>query len=53
MTQGKPSTKKPPLTDTERHQRFKDMALEVEASEAVEAFDTAFAKVTAKPEKPE
>ncbi len=42
-------TKKPPLTDTERHHRFKDMAREVEAGEDPEAFERAFASVVAKP----
>jgi hypothetical protein len=37
---------KPKLTDAERHERFKDMAREVEASDKPEAFDKAFAKVT-------
>lgn len=40
---------KPKLTDAERHKRFVDMAREVEASEAPEAFDKAFAKVTKRP----
>jgi hypothetical protein len=33
------------LTDAERHQRFVDMAHEVEADESQEAFDRAFEKV--------
>jgi len=37
---------KPKLTDAERHERFKEMAREVEASEKPEAFDKAFEKVT-------
>jgi hypothetical protein len=51
MTKPKP-VKKPPLTDAERHQRFKDMAREVEADDKPETFDRAFEKV-AKPGKPE
>jgi hypothetical protein len=39
----KPVTKpKPKLTDAERHKRFVEMAHEVEADEAPEAFDRAF-----------
>jgi hypothetical protein len=38
---------KPKLTDAERHQRFKDMAREVEASEDPSAFEKAFGRVTA------
>lgn len=41
--------KKPPLTDAERHKRFKDMAREVAADEAPDAFDRAFANVVAPP----
>ncbi|QGN54160.1 hypothetical protein [Novosphingobium sp. Gsoil 351] len=37
--------KKPPLTDAERHKRFKDMAREVEAVDAPDAFDRAFRRV--------
>lgn len=43
--------KKPPLTDAERHQRFKDMAREVGASDDPKAFDRAFRKVAAKPKR--
>jgi hypothetical protein len=39
---------KPKLTDTERHQRFVDMAHEVEADERPEAFETAFKRATAR-----
>jgi len=35
------------LTDDERHQRFKDMAREVEASEKPEDFDRAFERIVA------
>jgi hypothetical protein len=42
----KVTTKKPPLTDAERHKRFKDMAREVEADDKPEAFDRAFGRVT-------
>lgn len=41
-----PNPKKPKLTDAERHQRFANMAREVEASEDAEDFDKAFEKVT-------
>jgi hypothetical protein len=41
----KPKSK---LTDAERHNRFKDMAREVEASEDEKDFDKAFEKVTGK-----
>ena len=44
-----PGPKKPRLTDKERHQRFADMAREVDASEDVTDFDKAFEKVTATP----
>lgn len=37
------------LTDTERHARFKDMAREVGASDAPDAFEHAFKKVVAQP----
>ena len=46
------SSKKPKLTDEERHERFKEMAREVEASDDTEVFDKAFEKVTAKPRQP-
>lgn len=39
----------PKLTDAERHERFKDMAREVGASEKQEDFDRAFAAVTTPP----
>lgn len=45
MTKRQP---KPKLTDTERHQRFKDAAREVDASEKARDFDKAFEKVTQK-----
>lgn len=41
--------KRPPLTDAERHKRFKDMAKETDADEDPEAFDRAFANVVAPP----
>jgi hypothetical protein len=41
--------KKPPLTDTERHQRFIDMARKVDADESPEAFDRAFGAVVTPP----
>lgn len=41
--------KKTPLTDGERHSRFKEMAHEVEASEAPEAFDKVFKKIVTAP----
>ena len=37
---------KPKLTDVERHQHFKKMAIEVEASDRAAEFDKAFEKVT-------
>lgn len=40
--------KKPPLTDAERLKRFKKMAKEVEADEAPDAFDRAFASIDPK-----
>ena len=43
-TRSKPAPK-PKLTDAERHERFVEMAREVEASEDIEDFDKAFAKV--------
>lgn len=48
MTEKKPA-KKAPLTDVERHKRFKDMAAEVDADEDPEAFDRAFANVVTPP----
>jgi hypothetical protein len=41
--------KKPPLTDTARHKRFKAMAAEVEADDEPGAFDRAFTTVVAPP----
>ena len=43
--------KKPPMTDAERHKRFKDMAREVGANSDTEAFERAFVKVVAPPKK--
>ena len=42
------SARKTKLTDADRHERFKDMARQVEASNDPKAFDQAFKKV-AKP----
>jgi hypothetical protein len=42
------TAKKPKLTDADRHERFKEMARQVGASEDPKAFDQAFKKV-AKP----
>jgi len=42
----------PKLTDAERHKRFVDMALEVEASEDPKAFDKAFKKVVRRKDQP-
>ncbi len=42
---------KPKFTDAERHERFKDMAREVEASEDPNAFDRAFNAVAQAPAK--
>lgn len=36
---------KPKMTDEERHQRFRDMAREVEASDDAKDFDRAFTLV--------
>ena len=44
------ATKKTKLTDAERHQRFVDMARQVEASDDPKSFDKAFKKV-AKPKR--
>ncbi|WP_309622513.1 hypothetical protein [Novosphingobium sp.] len=44
-----PRPKKPPLTDAERHARFKEMAQEVIADEDPASFDRAFASVTTAP----
>lgn len=41
--------KKKPLTDAERHQRFVDMAREVQASDKPKDFEKAFKAVTGKP----
>lgn len=41
-------SKKKKLTDAERHDRFKDMAKEVSASEKPADFDRAFKAVTKK-----
>jgi len=49
MAHTKTKPKKPPLTDAERHQRFVDMAREVEVDESPGAFDRAFAKVVPPP----
>jgi len=47
------AAKKPKLTDHERHERFVDMAHEVEASEDPKDFDKAFKQVApAKPSAP-
>ena len=43
---------KPKLTDAERHQRFVEMAHEVEADERPEGFERAFSTVTKPPAKP-
>lgn len=45
----KKRAKKPSLTDTERHKRFKDMACEVDADNDPDAFDRAFSKVVSPP----
>jgi hypothetical protein len=44
MQSPKPS-KKPKLTDVERHQRFVETAKKVDASDSAEAFDKAFDKI--------
>jgi len=50
MTRKTTHKKNPKLTDHERHERFVDMAHEVEASEDPKDFDKAFKKVA--PQKP-
>jgi hypothetical protein len=45
---GKPKTKRPKLTDAERHKRFVETAKEVEASEKPEDFDWVFDMVAKK-----
>jgi hypothetical protein len=45
----KPARGKPRLTDEERHERFKEMAREVGASDDKGEFDRAFKKVTSGP----
>lgn len=47
----KKPTKKPPLTDTERHERFVKVAREAGASEDPEDFEKAFKRVTSKPQE--
>jgi len=50
MTKAKKAVaKRPPLTEAERHKRFKEMAREVDADEDPEAFDRAFASVVTPP----
>lgn len=51
-TPAKARPKKPPLTDAERHERFKEWARKAEADEDSEAFDRAFAAIDPK-RKPE
>ena len=46
----KPKAKSPKLTDAERHERFVQMAHEVEASESEADFEKAFASVARPPE---
>jgi hypothetical protein len=43
-TEPKPKPK-PKLTDAERHERFVETAKKVDASDGIEAFDKAFAKI--------
>jgi hypothetical protein len=52
MTRPPKKNPKPKLTDAERHERFKDMAREVRASDDPEDFDRAFERVTATPQSP-
>ena len=47
--QGVGREKKRPLTDAERIERFKDMAVEIGANESMGAFEDAFAKVVTPP----
>lgn len=44
-----PKSKKPPLTDAERHKRFKCMAKEVGADETAPEFERAFTNVVTAP----
>ena len=44
-------TKKPPLTDAERHRRFVETAKEVGAEEGQDAFDRAFSNVVSPPKQ--
>lgn len=43
------ATRKPKLTDAERHARFLETARKVEASDDPKDFDRAFKQVTSKP----
>jgi hypothetical protein len=44
-TMASKSSRKPPLTDAERHKRFLAMAKEVGASDDPKAFDKAFKRI--------
>lgn len=48
MAKTAPRTKASPLTDDERHKRFKAMAKEIDADEDPGAFDRAFASIDPK-----
>jgi hypothetical protein len=53
MTDHPKRAPKPKLTDAERHERFKDMAREVRASDDPEDFEKAFKRLTSEaPRKP-
>ena len=45
----KPSPKRPPLTDAERHARFVETAKKADADESTKAFDRAFASIVSAP----
>jgi hypothetical protein len=49
---GSKTSRKPKLTDAERHKRFVAMAREVGASDDPKDFDKAFKKVTSEKRKP-
>lgn len=46
-----PDEPKPQLTDAERHERFKEMAREVDASDKADDFDEAFKRIAPKKTK--
>lgn len=46
-----PAKRRPKLTDAERHKRFVETAGKVEASDNLEDFDRAFARVVKSPRR--